>query len=73
MIALTQEQAFALAATGESPPRVVDPQTQRTYFLVSGDVYVRAQAMVEEEQEVLEMYPHLTDLDPEDWQDRTEQ
>jgi len=66
MITLTQEQARLLAETAESPPRVVDPQTQHIYFLVSGDVYARAHALVEEEQDVLRMYPLLADLDPED-------
>jgi hypothetical protein len=73
MITLTQEQARVLAATQESSPRIVDPQTQRTYFLVSGDVFVRAQAMMEEEQDVLSMYPHLADLDSEDWKDGADQ
>ena len=72
MITLTQEQARVLAETVESPPRVVDPQTQHIYFLVSGEVYARAQALFEEEQDVLGMYPHLAELHPEDWQDRTE-
>ncbi len=73
MIALTQEQTRVLAETAESPPRVVDPQTQQIYFLVSGEVYARAQALFEEEQDVLGMYPLLAELDPEDWQDRAEQ
>jgi len=66
MITLTQEQARLLAETVESPPRVVDPQTQHTYFLVSGEVYARAQSLYEEEQDVLGMYPLLAELDPED-------
>jgi hypothetical protein len=69
MITLTKEQARLLAETVESPLRVVDPQTQLIYFLVTGEVYARAQAIVEEEQEVLGMYPLLAALDPEDWQD----
>lgn len=73
MITLKQEQARLLAETLESPPAVVDPNTQRTYFLVSGDVYARAQALIEEEQDVVGMYPLLSELDPEDWQNRTEQ
>ena len=73
MITLTPEQARVLAETAESPPRVVDPQTQQIYFLVSGEVYARVQALVEEEQDVLGMYPLLAELDPEDWQDRAEQ
>lgn len=72
MITLTQEQARALAESGETPPRVVDPQTKRVYFLVTAEVYARAQALLEEEQDVLSMYPLLTELAPEDWHDRTE-
>ena len=73
MITLTQEQARVLAETAESPPRVIDAQTQLMYFLVSGEVYARAQALIDEEQDVLGMYPLLAELDPEDWQDRAEQ
>lgn len=72
MITLTPEQARELAGTAESPPQVVDPRTQLTYFLVSGEVYARAQALFEEEQDVLGMYPLLVELDPEDWQDGAE-
>jgi hypothetical protein len=72
MITLTPEQAVVLAETAESPPRVVDPRTQLTYFLVRGEVYARAQALLEEEQDVLGMYPLLAELDPEDWHDRAE-
>ena len=73
MITLTQEQARLLAETTESPPRVVDPRTQHVYFLVSDEVYARVQALLEEEQDVLDMYPHLAELDPEDWQDTAKQ
>jgi hypothetical protein len=73
IITLTQEQARTLAETAESPTRVVDPQTQLIYFLVSGEFYGRAQALLEEEQDVLGMYPPLAELDPEGWQDRAEQ
>ncbi len=73
MITLTQEQARLLAQAAESPPRVVDPQTQQVYFLVTGEVYARGQSLFEEEQEVRSMYPLLTDLDPADWQDRADQ
>ncbi len=72
MISLTQEQARILAETVESPPRVIDPRTQQIYYLVSGEVYARAQALFEEEQDVLGMYPLLAEIDPQDWQDRAE-
>jgi hypothetical protein len=66
MITFTQEQAWVLAESAESPPRAVDPQTKDVYFLVRGEVYTRAQALVEEEQDVLDMYPLFAELDRED-------
>ena len=66
MITLTQEQARVLAESAESPPQVVDPRTRLVYFLVSGEVYARVQALVEEEGDVLDMYPHLAHIDPAD-------
>lgn len=73
MITLTQEQARVLAESSETLPCVVDPRTQQTYFLVSGEIYARAQAMLAEEQDVIGMYPLLAELDPEGWQDGTKQ
>jgi len=62
-----------LAETTESPPHVVDPETRHDYFLVTAEVFARAQALFEEEQDVLGMYPHLVELETQDWQDRAEQ
>jgi hypothetical protein len=62
MIPLTQEQARTLVEARESPPRVLAPQTQQVYFLVNGEVYARAQSLLEEEQDVLAMYPLLGEL-----------
>jgi hypothetical protein len=73
MITLTQEQASLLAESSESPPRVVDPQTKHVYLLVSGEVYERAQALIEEEQDILGMHPLLIELDREDWQGGADQ
>lgn len=36
---LTKELAAALNATGECELEVVDPETQRTYFLVDGETH----------------------------------
>ena len=69
MIELTEEQSRFLAETTESPPRVIDPRTRHTYLLVSGEVYARAQALMEEEDDVRLMAPLLAELDPEDWED----
>ena len=63
---LVQCLPYAIAA-------VIAGQLPNIYYLVSGEVYARAQALFEEEQDVLGMYPHLAELDPEDWQDRVEQ
>ncbi|MGE0609421.1 MAG: hypothetical protein AB7O62_20180 [Pirellulales bacterium] len=39
---LTKELAAALLATGESELEIIDPETQRTYFLVDGETHRRA-------------------------------
>jgi hypothetical protein len=39
MIELTEEQARALEAGGERPPRVKNPLTQETFLLIRQDVY----------------------------------
>jgi hypothetical protein len=38
-IELTEEQAQAVAASGDAPPTLVDPKTQTTYVLISKDLY----------------------------------
>lgn len=43
MIELTETQRQELVA---AVPRVIDPQTQRTYVLVSEEVYERLQALL---------------------------
>ena len=39
---LTKELAAALNASGESELEVIDPETQRTYFVVDADTHRRA-------------------------------
>jgi hypothetical protein len=39
MIQLTEEQAQAVAASGETPPTLVDPKTQTTYVLIRKELY----------------------------------
>jgi hypothetical protein len=41
IIQLTEEQAQAVASSGESPPTLVDPKTQTKYVLVRKDIYER--------------------------------
>jgi hypothetical protein len=39
MIQLTEQQVQAVAASGETPPTLVDPKTQTTYVLIRKDLY----------------------------------
>ena len=41
MIELTEQQVQAIAAAGNTPPVVVDPQTKTPYVLLRQDVYRR--------------------------------
>jgi hypothetical protein len=40
-IRLTEEQLQAVAASGDTPPTLVDPNTQTTYVLIRKDLYER--------------------------------
>jgi hypothetical protein len=51
MIELTEEQRQALQA---SIPRLVDPQTKKTYVLVSEELYEQLQALLAPERLPLE-------------------
>lgn len=44
MIQLTEQQAQALAASGETPPTLVDPITQTAYVIIRKDLYERLTA-----------------------------
>jgi hypothetical protein len=41
MDTLTPELKRAVEQAGDSPVRLTDPETQRTYFLISAEVYER--------------------------------
>lgn len=41
MIELTQEQVAALANPGETPPRVLNPETKENFVLISVEEYKR--------------------------------
>jgi hypothetical protein len=41
IVQLTQEQVQALAASGEAPPTLVDPNTQTNYVLIRKELYER--------------------------------
>lgn len=65
MIQLTEEQCQALAA--ETPPRVIDPVTKKSYILVPVEVYEQMKRVFEDD--VRGMQHLLADLAPEDWED----
>jgi hypothetical protein len=48
-IELTDEQARALE-NGEKPPRVVNPRTKETYFLVQAQLYEKMRQILEVEE-----------------------
>lgn len=48
---LTKELAAALRATGESELELVDPETQRTYFLVEGEAHRQARQALRQQQD----------------------
>lgn len=68
MIELTDAQRQAIASSQESPPTVIDPQTNAAYVLVRREVYDRLKGVFNED-DVRLMAPRLADLDPEDWED----
>jgi hypothetical protein len=46
MIELTPAQRQALATTQESPPTVLDPETQAAYVLIPREAYERLKALL---------------------------
>jgi hypothetical protein len=48
---LTKELVAALQATGASELEVVDPETERTYFLVDSDTHRRAMEALHRQQD----------------------
>lgn len=48
---LTKEQAAALRAAGERELEVVDPDTQRTYFVVEAEIHRQAMEALRRQQD----------------------
>jgi len=48
---LTKELAAALHATGDSELEVIDPETERTYFLVDSDTHRQAMEALRRQQD----------------------
>jgi hypothetical protein len=49
-IELTEQQQQALDSQGEGPPRVIDPRTNVSYYLVPASVYEAVRELLEEER-----------------------
>lgn len=67
MIELTPEQRRELEET--AVPRVVDPETRKTYVLVSEEVYERMKILVGEQGNPSDMYPAINRAFAEGWVD----
>jgi hypothetical protein len=50
MLELSKDQRDELAQHGDQPVRVIDPQTQKVYVIVPGDLFDRVRALVGEKQ-----------------------
>jgi hypothetical protein len=69
-IQLNEEQGKALDSDGETPPRVVDPRTNRTYVLIPAEQYDRLRALLEEELDIRSAYPLMDAVaSKEGWDD----
>ncbi len=71
-ILLTEEQRQVIEIHSESPPRLIDPKTNEAYVLLRADVYERAKALFEEDENQLvrDMYPHMWEVFGKDgWDD----
>lgn len=56
MTQLTPAQIVELRDSADQPPRLVDPQTQAVYVLVSEETYKRLRPLLEDELDLTETY-----------------
>ena len=58
---LSEQERQALRSAAGQPVQVVDPDTQRVYYLISGEQYETVRALLaENEADPREMYPLIT-------------
>lgn len=67
MIELTEAQRQELKGT--DVPRLVDPETRRTYVLLSEELYERLRGLLGEEFHPRDAYPAIDRAFAEDWND----
>ena len=68
-IELTDEQSKALEHAEGSPPSVTDPRTQRTYVLVSADVFAQLQSLLGSDSDPRHAYPAIDRAFAPGWND----
>jgi hypothetical protein len=57
MTTLTPEQAGELQQQGDRPLKVVDPETQKVYFIIAGDLFERLRPLFDDgEFDIRETY-----------------
>jgi hypothetical protein len=68
---LSEEQRQAIEEHGGTPVYVVDDHTNAKYVLLKDDQYEKLKGRAGEE-EVDALYPLLAEIEPDDWEDRTQ-
>ncbi len=57
MTQLSPELQQALDTQADSPPRVIDPRTNRAYVLLAAEQYERIKALLEQDDDLSQTYP----------------
>jgi hypothetical protein len=70
MTTLTPELRQAIDQAGDQPVRLLDPETQKTYVLLSAETYERLRAVFDDSDfDVKETYPLVWQAMKEEWED----
>ena len=66
---ITPELRQAIEQAGGPPVRLEDPETNQVYVLLSGDVYERVRAIIDNEISPAEMTRHMWEVMKDEWSD----
>jgi hypothetical protein len=69
MTTITPEQRQAIAEAGEAPVPVLDPETNKTYVLISEESYHRICDRNDDDLNAEEMLSHMWEVMKDDWSD----
>lgn len=68
-IELTEEQSKALEQAADANPSVTDPRTQKTYVLVTAEVFAQLQALLGSDSDPRHAYPAIDRAFAPGWDD----